>query len=73
MFKSTYLDLPILESRPYHAFDTTQTAEVVIQLFGGVDDPYGAQVISPIGAPGVPMDRVYYLGVRLLFDWRHYF
>jgi hypothetical protein len=72
-FKSTYLDLPILEYRPYHAFDTTQTAEVVIQLFGGVDDPYGAQVISPIGAPGVPMDRVYYLGVRLLFDWRHYF
>ena len=72
-FKSTYFDLPILEYRPYHAFDTTQTAEVVVQLFGGIDDPHGAKVVFPVGSSGVAMDRVYYLGVRLLFDWRHYF
>lgn len=72
-FNSTYIDLPILEYRPYRAFDTTQTAEVVIQLFGGVDDPHDAHVVFPVGAPAVKMDRVYYMGVRLLFDWRHYF
>lgn len=72
-FKSTYLELPILEYRPYRAFDTTQSSEVLVQLYAGIDEPRGEQVIFPVGAPALKMDRVYCLGVRLLFDWRRYF
>ena len=73
-FKSTYFDFPILEYRPYRAFDTTQTSELSLQLFGGVDHPSGGSVVFPPGAPGVKTwIRVYSIGVRLVFDWRRYF
>ena len=72
-FKSTYLDFPILEYRPYRAFDLTQTSEVRVQVFFGVDIPRGGNVVSPPGAPGVKMQRVYSVGVRAVFDWRRYF
>ena len=72
-FKSTSFDFPILEYRPYRAFDMTQTSQLIIQLYGGMDDPHGASVVFPAGAPGINMDRVYSIGVRLVFDWRRYF
>ena len=72
-YKSTYYDLPILEYRPYRAFDMTQTSEVIVQLFAGLDDPHGVKLLFPEGAPAVKFDRVYSLGVRVLFDWRRYF
>jgi hypothetical protein len=72
-FESTYLDFPILEYRPYRAFDTTQTSALILQLFGGVDFPNKGNVVFPPGAPGIDMDPVYSIGVRLVFDWRRYF
>ena len=72
-FKSTYFDFPILEYRPYRAFDTTQTSELILQLFGGVDIPSSGSVVYPPGAPAVDLDPVYSIGVRLVFDWRRYF
>ena len=72
-FKSTYFDFPILEYRPYRAFDTTQSSELMLQLFGGVDIPSSKGVVYPPGAPAVDMDPVYSIGVRLVFDWRRYF
>jgi hypothetical protein len=72
-FKSTYLDFPVLEYRPYRAFDMTQTSEVRVQVFFGVDIPHGGNVVSPPGAPGVKMQRVYSVGARAVFDWRRYF
>ena len=72
-FKSTYLDFPVLEYRPYRAFDTTQTSEVRVQFFFGVDIPRGGDVVAPPGAPGVKMQRVYSVGARAVFDWRRYF
>ena len=72
-YKSTYYDLPILEYRPYRAFDMTQTSEVIVQLFAGMDDPHGVKLVFPEGAPTVKFDTVYSLGVRVLFDWRRYF
>ena len=71
--KSTYLDFPVLEYRPYRAFDTTQTSEVRVQLFFGVDIPHAGSVVSPPGAPGVKMQSVYSVGARAVFDWRRYF
>ncbi len=72
-FESTYLEFPILEYRPYRAFDTTQSSELILQLFGGVDIPNKGNVVFPPGAPGVDLDPVYSIGVRLVFDWRRYF
>jgi len=72
-FESTYLEFPILEYRPYRSFDTTQSSELILQLFGGVDIPNGGSVVYPPGAPHADLDRVYSIGVRLTFDWRRYF
>jgi hypothetical protein len=72
-FESTYLEFPILEYRPYRSFDTTQSSELILQFFGGVDFPNNGNVVFPPGAPGVDMDPVYSIGVRLVFDWRRYF
>ena len=69
-FKSTYLEFPIVEYRPYRAFDTTQTSALILQLFGGVDIPSNEGVAYPPGAPNVDLDPVYSIGVRLVFDWR---
>jgi hypothetical protein len=72
-FESVYLDIPILEYRPYRAFDTTQTSALIVQVFAGVDIPSSENVAYPPGAPGVDLDPVYSIGVRLVFDWRRYF
>jgi hypothetical protein len=72
-FESTYYELPILEYRPYRAFDTAQTSELIVQLFCGVDIPNKGSVVYPPGASGIDLDRVYTLGVRLVFDWRRYY
>ena len=72
-FESTYLEFPILEYRPYRSFDTTQSSALILQLFGGVDIPNNGKVVLPPGAPGLNLDTVYSIGVRLVFDWRRYF
>jgi hypothetical protein len=30
-------------------------------------------VTYPSGAPGVNLQNIYSIGVRFIFDWRHYF
>ena len=72
-FKSIHFDLPILAYRPYRAFDTQQTSEVLIQLFAGADVPQSVTVTWPPGAPGVKLEPIYSLGLRVIFDWRRYF
>jgi hypothetical protein len=71
-FKSNYFDFPILEYRAFRAFDVSQTSELVLQLYFGVDVPEGGNAVVPPGAPGVELERVYSIGVRTVFDWRHY-
>ena len=71
--KSINFDLPILEYRPYRAFDTKQSSAALVQLFVGADVPQRATVTWPPGAPGVKLNTVYSIGLRLIFDWRHYF
>ena len=72
-YKSVFFDFPILEYRPYRAFSSNQSSEVVFQLFAGMDLPYGESVTNPPGAPSVDLSTVYSLGLRMLFDWRYYF
>jgi len=72
-FKSILFDLPILEYRPYRAFDTRQSSAVLIQLFAGADVPKHTAVTYPPGAPGVKLETIYSIGLRMIFDWRRYF
>jgi hypothetical protein len=72
-FKSIFFDLPILEYRPYRAFDTQQSSAVLMQLYAGAEVPKSSTVTWPPGAPGVKLQTIYSIGVRLIFDWRHYF
>jgi hypothetical protein len=72
-YKSNHYDFPILEYRPYRAFDSTQTSELVIQLFGGVDDPQDVKVLFPEDGVKPRFDNVYSIGIRVVFDWRRYF
>jgi hypothetical protein len=72
-FKSIFFDLPILEYRPYRAFDTRQSSAVLIQLYTGVEVPKHTAVTWPPGAPGVKLETIYSIGLRLIFDWRRYF
>ena len=72
-FKSIHFDLPILEFRPYRAFDTKQSSAVLIQLYAGAEIPNRTKVTWPPGAPGVKLENIYSIGLRFIFDWRHYF
>ena len=71
-FNSVYFDLPIVEYRLFRAFSANQASTLLFQLFGGADVPYGESVKSPPGAPDVDLDTVWFLGLRMTFDWRYY-
>ena len=71
--RSTAIELPILEFRPYRQFSANQSSALLVQLFTGVDMPRGGQVVLPAGAPNVPLHNVWFVGVRVAFDWRYYY
>ena len=72
-FRSTAFELPIFEFRPYRSFSMNQSSSVLLQLYGGVDMPRKSKVVLPEGAPPVDLKNVYFLGLRMAFDWRYYF
>jgi hypothetical protein len=71
-YKSLYFDLPVLEYRPFRAFSSNQSAALMVQLFTGFTVPYSANVILPAGTPGVDLNTVWSIGLRLVLDWRYY-
>ena len=71
-YKSTSIDLPILEYRPYRSFASDQSTTLLMQLFVAADIPYKVSVAAPAGAPEPDLNTVYSIGIRLLFDWRYY-
>jgi hypothetical protein len=72
-FKSTQLDFPIVEYRPFRTFSLDQSSSLVVQLNFGVDIPYSETLIAPEGAPVPELDAIWYVGLRFAFDWRYYF
>lgn len=72
-FRTIFFDLPVLEYRPYRAFDTKQSSAVLVQLFLGADVPQSTTVTWPPGAPDASLDTIYSVGLRVIFDWRRYF
>jgi hypothetical protein len=71
--RSTAIELPILEFRPYRQYSAKQSSALLLQLFTGVDMPRGGQVVLPAGQPNIPLHNVWFVGLRLAFDWRYYY
>lgn len=72
-YKSTLYDFPLLEYRPFRAFDVSQASEVLVQLFYALDVPSGGNVILPAGTAPVSLHRQSSIGLRVVFDWRRYY
>jgi hypothetical protein len=71
-YESVSYDLPIFEYRPYRSFSSTQSSSVMLQLFIGGDFPHKASVAYPVGTSAPDLEPIYSVGVRVVFDWRHY-
>jgi len=72
-FKSTSFEMPILEFRPYRSFSMNQSSSIMFQLYAGVDVPSSGKVAIPEGAPPVDLETIWFVGIRMAFDWRYYF
>lgn len=74
-YRSTQIEFPIVEYRPFRSFDSDQRSSLFIQIFGGVDFPHDPEVLESVSGTTVPpeLKTVWSLGLRLVFDWRHYF
>ena len=71
-YKSTKLDFPILEYRRQRNFSQAQSSSLMYQLTGGVDIPHGAKLLNE-GSGTLPhLRNVWYVGLRILFNYRHY-
>jgi hypothetical protein len=72
-YRSTQIEFPFLEYRPVRSFSTNQSSTLLIQFYGGVDIPHNVETLSPPNTPAPELENVWYLGARVVFDWRHYF
>ena len=74
-YRSTLFEFPIIEYRPFKTFDVGQRSSLFIQLYGGFDIPSNVEVLSSTDeVQSIPeLKTVWNLGIRLIFDWRHYF
>jgi hypothetical protein len=74
-YRSTQIEFPIVEYRPFRSFDSDQRSSLFIQLFGGVDFPHDVEVLETfLDTETTPeLKTVWNLGLRIIFDWRHYF
>jgi hypothetical protein len=73
-YRSTQLEFPILEYRPFRSFDADQRSSLFIQIYGAADFPHDVKVLESVTGTTIPpeLETVWSLGLRLIFDWRHY-
>ena len=74
--RSIKMTFPILEYRPFRSFSTDQSSSLVFQMQTGFDRITRKTIIDDGGAPpgAQPKLRSYwFVGLRISFDWRHYF
>jgi hypothetical protein len=72
-YKSTQLEFPVVEYRPFRTFSLNQSSSLVIQLNFGIDIPHSETVVVPEGIETPELRPVWYIGLRTAFDWRSYF
>jgi hypothetical protein len=70
---SLQVEFPILEYRLFRSFSVNQSSGLMLQPYVGFDMPTAVSVISPAGAPDPDAHTIVTTGVRVVFDWRHYF
>jgi hypothetical protein len=74
-YRSTQLEFPFLEYRPFKSYEVAQRSSMFLQFYFGVDIPHNVEDIGELeeNPPPPELKNVWYLGTRILFDWRHYF
>lgn len=72
VYKSTKIDFPVVEYKTFTSFSQNQSSNLLFQLGFGLDMPYGASILLPVGAAVPELKDVWYVGLRIVFDWRHY-
>jgi hypothetical protein len=74
-YRSTQIEIPFLEYRPFRSYDADQRSSLFIQLYAAVDIPDNVEILSSTSEnPTTPeLKTIWSLGLRLVFDWRHYF
>ena len=70
---SVEFQFPIFEYRIFRNFSVNQSSGLTLQPYAGIDIPTAATVISPVGAPIPDTHSITTTGIRVTFDWRHYF
>ncbi|HEY4382657.1 MAG TPA: hypothetical protein VGN01_20100 [Acidobacteriaceae bacterium] len=70
---SLAVEFPIFEYRLFRTFSTNQSSGLMLQPYVGFDTPTSVTVVSPANAPTPDAHTVVTAGVRVVFDWRHYF
>ena len=71
-YRSTKWDFPFLEYQPTRTFSSNQSASLKVQFSFGVDVPSKVETLSPDQALTIELQEVWYLGFRVVFDWRRY-
>jgi len=70
---STQIDFPILEYRPFRTFASRQSAGLMLQISAGIDIPGKTKVLIPPDVAKPLLKTTWFIGFRLVFDWRYYF
>jgi hypothetical protein len=69
---STQINFPILEYRLGRSYAARQSADFFMQLYGGIDIPGKRRNLYPENTPMPPLRNIYFVGLRFVFDYRHY-
>jgi hypothetical protein len=70
---SLEVEFPVFEFRLFRDFSINQSSGLMLQPYVGFNTPTKVSVISPTGAPNPDAHTIVTTGVRVVFDWRHYF
>ena len=70
---SLQVEFPLLEYRPFRTFAVNQSSGLMFQPYVGFDTPTSVSVISPANTPAPRARTIVTTGLRVVFDWRHYF
>ena len=70
---SLQVEFPVFEYRLFRTFSVNQSSGLMLQPYVGFDMPTAISVISPTNARTPDAHTIVTTGVRVVFDWRHYF
>jgi hypothetical protein len=71
-YRSTQFEFPFLEYRPFRSFSTDQSSGLLIQFYGGIDMPHDVESLLPQGVSAPELKTIWYIGTRVVFNWRYY-